>query len=1127
MKKSQFNNIVVLVVLICTVFLSSCENFFTQIHSNTITNNTFTTSTGTLLADGTAKCTFKVSNPVNRSITSTALPADSFEFYFTCIDNGDLSFDENKEASESYEFILVTGMNYELSVIGYNGTNIVSELGEVCSFIVNEDGIIEDLPVLTMRHASSAYGSFEVTYSWDSFFPAGYEYDSIQVRLLTMDLTDTGTTVTCEPIVETDLKTSGALLSAENIPIGKYILEFKILAKDRDYNVHNVLLYKEFVHIKPYTTSTSNKADDSNTFTFTSSYFTIESQVIDIYNPHIAFKGTNAVFMWEDESETAPTCTLQYDNAGTWTDIPGTIEEDGTQRAVVINTYTDSYTYRLLAESLTDTMTYEFINKVSPVSITYRGLTKTNFTAAHIFEQHSSSILFTIYNTWSGSYNPRIYYTMDGGIETLLPPVSTGILTFTNNDPAIYTFYAGCTGAFLEFGSVHIMPEDECYVSSAALEGIGTEDNPLSAQKLVNNVEYLQKHGTAVYKVKILDDIVLNSLLELNMENLPELTIESSSPAVKRKLSQTADDAIMKIIGETDPKKLTIKNIEFLGGKGTLIDGVRYGGAVAILSSGEVEFEVCTFKGQVNISGGKGGKLYIGNGIILFENCSLSGGRVISGGMGGALYISKGDVTLNSCIVGNEITDFTGFSAPGLADGANVGVYGGAIAMVPDAVITSKLSLVNTIVGSNYSSNGGAFYLGGTGSIILTIDEHSKIYGNATSDKGGAIETAGSGLINLTIEGCIEYNTAENGSAVYIGGNNGSTTFTSTSIVENNNCTLSTDADKAAVYFGPSSTTETKLTLKGLISGNTFENSNNASAVFVCDKNNSCFYTGEKFKITGSDGNPGTIRLGDNVINKDGDYTETGILASLAPLTYATGTQVLNVPSDQSHFSVVPNGSEQWYIDNDGKLQKTNALVSTLTQLQDAIIDAYTDGTEYTIVLENDLSLPTIGVSDNKNIKIIANKDITLTQTNVGEKFLDVLSGCKLTMGDGVHTIIIDGQRTSNSNNSGIIINGTCTLNNVEITGFHISNGSDAAPVYVEPSGTLNLSSGTIRGNRGYKGGGVYAAGTFNMSGGSITVNTASNKGGGVYVETGGAFTSYDENQINMNTASDGNQITR
>ncbi|HOS31020.1 MAG TPA: hypothetical protein PLR39_09430, partial [Treponemataceae bacterium] len=107
---------------------------------------------------------------------------------------------------------------------------------------------VEDLPVLTMRYASGAHGAFEVTYNWDSAFPSGYVYDSMQVRLLTMNLTDTELTIVSGPIVSADFVTTGVNIHAENIPIGKYILDFKITAKDPSDTLVTILAYKEFVH---------------------------------------------------------------------------------------------------------------------------------------------------------------------------------------------------------------------------------------------------------------------------------------------------------------------------------------------------------------------------------------------------------------------------------------------------------------------------------------------------------------------------------------------------------------------------------------------------------------------------------------------------------------------------------------------------------------------------------------------------------------------------------------------------------------------------------------------------------------------------------------------------------------
>ena len=66
----------------------------------------------------------------------------------------------------------------------------------------------------------------------------------------------------------------------------------------------------------------------------------------------------------------------------------------------------------------------------------------------------------------------------------------------------------------------------------------------------------------------------------------------------------------------------------------------------------------------------------------------------------------------------------------------------------------------------------------------------------------------------------------------------------------------------------------------------------------------------------------------------------------------------------------------------------------------------------------------------------------------------------------------------------------------------------------IEVRGTLNMSGGTITGNKTIyggtnrygDGGGVYVSGTFKMSGGVITNNEASNNGGGIALASGATF---------------------
>ena len=95
----------------------------------------------------------------------------------------------------------------------------------------------------------------------------------------------------------------------------------------------------------------------------------------------------------------------------------------------------------------------------------------------------------------------------------------------------------------------------------------------------------------------------------------------------------------------------------------------------------------------------------------------------------------------------------------------------------------------------------------------------------------------------------------------------------------------------------------------------------------------------------------------------------------------------------------------------------------------------------------------------------------------------------------------------------------------------HTSDGSGSG-VKVENGGTFNMYGGTITGNKAttgdtatQRGGGVYVDGTgstFTMNGGTITDNTATKGGGGVYV-SGGTFTMKGNASVTSNRATDQN----
>ena len=111
-------------------------------------------------------------------------------------------------------------------------------------------------------------------------------------------------------------------------------------------------------------------------------------------------------------------------------------------------------------------------------------------------------------------------------------------------------------------------------------------------------------------------------------------------------------------------------------------------------------------------------------------------------------------------------------------------------------------------------------------------------------------------------------------------------------------------------------------------------------------------------------------------------------------------------------------------------------------------------------------------------------------------KTLEIKSGMIITL-TGDHTLTgVNGYAVIT-----VSAGGTLTISGITVT--H-EEGDKGNGVCVGSNATLNMTSGSIKGNTSNTGGGgVLNYGTFNMSGGTISDNTAPNYGGGVY--NGGA----------------------
>ena len=145
------------------------------------------------------------------------------------------------------------------------------------------------------------------------------------------------------------------------------------------------------------------------------------------------------------------------------------------------------------------------------------------------------------------------------------------------------------------------------------------------------------------------------------------------------------------------------------------------------------------------------------------------------------------------------------------------------------------------------------------------------------------------------------------------------------------------------------------------------------------------------------------------------------------------------------------------------------------------------------------------------------------------------VNGGTFTM-DGNASVTKNIANSSTGTSGGVyVVDGTFTMNSGTISGNEADLTDGGVGVYntaTSTTATFNMNGGEITRNKASSSGGVGVYGsnaTFNMKGGTIggatvdAANTATYKGGGVYVKNGGTFTMNDTASVTGNTAKQGN----
>ena len=498
-----------------------------------------------------------------------------------------------------------------------------------------------------------------------------------------------------------------------------------------------------------------------------------------------------------------------------------------------------------------------------------------------------------------------------------------------------------------------------------------------------------------------------------------------------------------------------------------------------------------------------GGYAENGGGINIAENATLNLYNVTVAGNtaedGGGIYV-HGTLNINGAVVfNNSATD-----------------DGGAIHINDDA---SAVSIKNALITGNSSdSQAGAIYHNKN---ITTSIEDSFILSNESNDLGGGIYQR-TGAISMT-GGAVSGNSTTEGGAVYTVED---MTFTANGTVFSGN--EATTGSGGAIY-AEGSLTLTGCTVKGNSSaawGGGVYLPDNTGAVLTlnggrieqntCANNGGGVHVSETASITvsgapivknntkGSNAVVNNIWLPGNsktiTVNSLTEGTEIGINAYTYNRVLATG---LTSEDDLVYFAMDSESESveltKSYDNGDMFVKRVNRVsISSWAALQNAINNAQYE-TIFTLS-------QTLNANGESAMRIPDGKTVTIDL-----KGYDLNRGLT-SIGSAGHVIQMKGS-------SNLTIRDTSANHAGKVTGGWAEHGGG---INLEASSTCTIESGNISGNHAKYGGGIWNKGTLTVKGGSVSENIASEEGGGIY---GQGTTVLSDCSITGNTAKYGGGI--
>ena len=526
-----------------------------------------------------------------------------------------------------------------------------------------------------------------------------------------------------------------------------------------------------------------------------------------------------------------------------------------------------------------------------------------------------------------------------------------------------------------------------------------------------------------------------------------------------------------------------------------------------------------------------------GGGAVTMTGGKISGntatGKDDSGG--GGIHLFNGTVEMS----GGEIIENHAKGTAERAGGGGMYIY---------QRNTNKFTMMGGSFSKNTASgDGGGIYNAGTVTMTDgTISENEANYGGGVYVNGGTFTMSGSTISGNTARG----NAASGdggGGGVYL--NNATFTMSGGTISGNKTAGSLANSGGGGVYAYNGST----FTMEGgTVSGNTAQNTQGNGA-FVCPgcamnmSGKAQFAKDDDVYLYAYDNS--TIPT----ITVAGSLTAASPVATITPSAYTVGRQVLSkggsvteitqtickkfalspVP-DGAEWKIVPNGTgangvlteyKRIYL-NSSSGSDTNSgrtarkAVKTLSKAIE-LFEKY--GSEKIMLCAN----YTLPIEESTLLDRAGKSKLTLVRYDGSSDYSDSFTGSLLTISQGdvaITNVTLDGNKENVAAKGPLLfIEGSTTVVTLGngATLCNNKNNMTSGTVCITLNGTFKMTGGTIVGNDGFLGGGVYMVNdsTFEMSGGEISGNTARD-GGGVYINTHCTFTQ-SGGEISGNTAAD------